>query len=70
MGRATLSLSTVRPHGPIPEREQWMWDNEEVIASIMRGIEQARCGEFSSGPGFRFGQKGAESNGLLDYLDG
>jgi hypothetical protein len=33
----------------VPEREAWLWENEAAIASVGRGLMQARRGELSDG---------------------
>jgi len=34
----------------VPEREAWLWENETAIATVERGLQQARDGELSEGP--------------------
>jgi hypothetical protein len=34
----------------IPEREQWLYDNDKALASVHRGLNQARAGKRSKGP--------------------
>ncbi len=35
----------LEPITNIPQEEQWLWQNSEVIASVKKGIEQASKGE-------------------------
>jgi hypothetical protein len=37
----------------IPEREVWLYDNPAALASVRRGLKQARKGQFSDGPDLR-----------------
>ena len=34
----------------IPEREAWLYDNEEALAAVRRGLKQARGGKFAKEP--------------------
>ena len=34
----------------IPEREAWLYDNPTALASVRRGLKQARSRELSKGP--------------------
>lgn len=34
----------------IPKRELWLHQNQEAMASVMRGIEQAKAGDFVEPP--------------------
>lgn len=34
----------------IPKREQWLYRNPKALASVRRGLLQARAGQFSKSP--------------------
>ena len=34
----------------IPEDEAWLWDNEEAMGMVKRGIKQAKQHEFADSP--------------------
>jgi len=34
----------------IPEREMWLWQNPEARDMVLRGLEQARAGQFAENP--------------------
>lgn len=34
----------------IPEDEAWLWDNEEAMGMVKRGIKQAKRREFADSP--------------------
>ncbi len=40
----------ITPVVAIPEREAWLYKNPEALASVRRGLEQARAGEFVEPP--------------------
>ena len=40
----------VRRMSTIPEREQWLWNNADAMASVQRGLAQAKAGEFADAP--------------------
>jgi hypothetical protein len=47
MGDMELKLLPARI---IPERESWLYENEEAEASVQRGLAQAKAGRFSKTP--------------------
>lgn len=34
----------------IPESEAWLWDNEAALASVKRGLKEARAQDFAAAP--------------------
>jgi len=36
----------------IPKREQWLFDNPEALASVRRGIADAKAGRIVKGPAY------------------
>ena len=50
----------VRVARVIPEREAWLYENPEALASVRRGVSQARAGKLSKGPDLRAAAKLAE----------
>jgi hypothetical protein len=40
----------LNPAVTIPEREAWLYENPEALASVRRGLKQAQMGEFSESP--------------------
>jgi len=36
------------PARVIPEREAWLYENKDALASVTRGLEQAKAGRFSA----------------------
>ncbi len=38
------------PAEAVPEREAWLYENEEAHAAVMRGLAQAKARQFSSTP--------------------
>jgi hypothetical protein len=47
IGKAEVRILVV---ADIPERELWLYENPQAISSLLRGLEQARNGEFSKRP--------------------
>lgn len=39
----------VRFYRMVPEREAWLWENQAAIASVGRGLQQARHGALDDG---------------------
>jgi hypothetical protein len=39
----------LRPARVIPEREAWLYENQGALASVRRGLKQARGGKFAKG---------------------
>ena len=34
----------------VPENEVWLWDNQEALAMVKRGLQQAKNQEFAENP--------------------
>lgn len=45
----------------IPEREAWLYENDKALASVRRGLEQARTGKTVKGPNLKAAAKLANS---------
>jgi hypothetical protein len=41
---------TIKKAVALPERELWLHQNEDALSMVVRGIGQARAGEFVEGP--------------------
>ncbi len=41
----------------IPEREAWLYENAEALASVRRGVNQARQGKTTKGPNLKAAAK-------------
>ncbi len=40
----------LQPARIVPEREGWLFENEDAEASVLRGLKEARAGRFSRTP--------------------
>jgi hypothetical protein len=40
----------IRPARVIPEREAWLYENEEALGRVRAGLAQARARKFAKGP--------------------
>jgi hypothetical protein len=40
----------IRPARVIPESESWLYTNKSALASLRRGLSQAKAGQFSTSP--------------------
>ena len=40
----------ISPAVAIPEREAWLYKNQEALGRVREGLEQARGGDFSEAP--------------------
>jgi hypothetical protein len=47
VGETEMRLELARV---IPERELWLYKNKEALASVLRGLEQAKARQFSQSP--------------------
>lgn len=47
-----LGQIVLDPVVSVPAREVWLFQNREALASVVRGVEQAKRGEFGSFPSF------------------
>ena len=45
----------------IPEKEAWLYENPTAVASVRRGLKQAKAGRLSSGPDLARAAKLADS---------
>ena len=36
------------PYSEIPSREKWLFENSDALASVKRGLENSKSGQFSS----------------------
>lgn len=70
-GPASVRTVIVEEHGDevvvklarvIPEREAWLYQNPKALASVRRGLEQAREGRLTKGPDLR------RARGIADTL--
>ncbi len=44
----------------VPEDEMWLYENKKALASLRRGLKQARAGRLSKGPDMVAARKLAE----------
>ncbi len=40
----------VRRMSTVSEREQWLWNNPEAMASVQKGLAEAKAGQFAKAP--------------------
>jgi len=53
----------IRPARVIPEREAWLYENEEALEQVRTGLAQARDRKFAQGPSLKESRRLAESMG-------
>ncbi len=60
---STDDCIVIRPARVIPEREAWLYENEEALDRVRTGLAQARSRKFAKGPSLQAARVLAEKMG-------